>query len=314
MKFLLNTALLLVSLSLSGFCLWAVSHAMWYWALPAIWFFALINNMPFAIMHEAVHGVAADSRWGNRLIGVVAGWAFPTSFLLQRKAHLNHHQNNRTDKELYDYYLPHESRWLRNAWLYLGNLLGLYYFFVVLGNAIWLVAWWFYRSAFFVKKIGPALGFGAQIPELLSLPALAVWCELALAFAWQALLFWLLDLNVLSYVLCLWAFGLHWSALQYVNHAWTGRNVQNGAWNLKVLPLSRWLALNYHCHLAHHQHPAAPWYELPSLVDDQPRPTFWRVWFSLWRSGVRPAPPMDAPADLDFLFSDEFSNSASKMR
>ncbi|GKX60745.1 fatty acid desaturase family protein [Leminorella grimontii] len=302
MRLTLNAALLLFSLSLSAFCLWAASHSAWYWALAAVWFFALINNMPFAIMHEAVHGVASRSAWGNRIIGVVAGWAFPTSFLLQRRAHLNHHDNNRTDGELYDYYLPHQPKWLRNVWLYGGNLLGLYYFCVVLGNAIWLVAWWFYRSDFFVKKLGPALGFGSQIPELIKLPPLAVWCELALAFGYQALLFWLLDLNVWGYVACLWAFGLHWSALQYVNHAWTRRDVRNGAWNLRVLPVSRWLALNYYCHLAHHQHPAAPWYELPSLIDDQPRPTFWRIYFSLWRHGVRPAPPMGAPADVAFVF------------
>ncbi len=302
MKLILNTALLLLSLALSVLCLWAASHANWYWAIIAIWFFALINNMPFAIMHEAVHGVAADSHWGNRLIGVIASWAFPTSFLLQRKAHLEHHANNRTDRELYDYYLPQQPRWLRNCWLYLGNLLGLYYFCVVLGNAIWLVAWWFYRSTFFVKKLGPALGFGEQIPILLTLPAFTVWCELALAFTWQTLLFCMLDLNIVAYLACLWAFALHWSALQYVNHAWTARNVQNGAWNLRVLPPFRWIALNYHCHLAHHQNPQVPWYNLPSMVDDGPRPTFWHVWLSLWRNGVRPAPPMETPADLTLIY------------
>ncbi|WP_435954720.1 fatty acid desaturase family protein [Dryocola sp. BD626] len=305
MKSLINTGLLVLSLTLSGSCLWVVSHAPWYWAITGIWFFALINNMPFAIMHEAVHGVAAESRWANRLIGVIAGWAFPMSFLLQRKAHLDHHNHNRTDRELYDYFLPNQLRWLRNSWLYLGNLFGFYYFCVVLGNAIWLVAWWFYRSTFFVKRVAPVLGFGSQVAELAALPVFAVWCELALAFTWQAILFWLLDLNILAYTACLWGFALHWSALQYVNHAWSRRDVKNGAWNLKVLPLSRWLALNYHFHLAHHQHPAAPWYELPSLVDDQPRPTFWRIWFSLWRNGVRPAPPMGAPANFDLLNSCE---------
>lgn len=302
MRLTVNVLLLGFSLFLSAFCLWAASHVVWYWALLAIWFFALINNMPFAIMHEAVHGVASRNKLANRLIGIVAGWAFPTSFLLQRCAHLNHHDNNRTDAELYDYYLTTQPKWLRNTWLYGGNLLGLYYVCVILGNIIWLVAWPLYRSDIFVKKIGPSLGFGTQLPDLVKLPPLAVGCELALAFGYQALLFWLLDLHILSYLACLWAFGLHWSALQYVTHAWSRRDIKNGAWNLKVSPLSRWLALNYYCHLAHHQHPGAPWYQLPSLIDDQARPTFWRIYFSLWRHGVRLAPPMGAPADLAFVF------------
>lgn len=305
MRLLLNSILLIFSMTAAAACLWGVSHLAWYYALPALIGFMLINNMPFAILHEAVHGVAARSAAGNRAIGIIAAWAFPTSFTLQRRAHLNHHKNNRTDKELYDYYLTDQPRWLRNIWMYGGNLLGLYYFCVLLGNLLWFIAPGVYRSQVFVTKIAPALGFGSQVPELAKLPPLTIWSELLGAFLWQALLFWALDLSAAGYLLCLWAFALHWSALQYADHAWSRRDVMNGAWNLKVLPVSRWLALNYHCHLAYHQHPQAPWYELPSLVDDQPRPTFWRVYFTMWRYGVRPAPQMGAAADLDFLFPPE---------
>ena len=302
MRFALNFSLLLISLAISAACLWIASHSQWYWAIAAIWFFALINNMPFAVMHEAVHGVAAKSERGNRIIGTIASWAFPTSFLLQQQAHLDHHRRNRTDEELYDYYLPQQSKWLRSTWLYMGNLLGFYWFFVVLGNIIYLFACGFYRSNVFVHKIAPVLGFGPQVAELVKLPAFRVWYEIAMSFGYQALLFWLLDLSWLGYLACQIAFALHWSALQYVDHAWSSRDVKNGAWNLKVLPVSRWLALNYHYHLAHHQKPEAPWYQLPSLVDHQAQqPSFWRVYFSMWK-GIRPAPPMGAPADLAFLF------------
>ncbi len=45
------------------------------------------------------------------------------------------------------------------------------------------------------------------------------------------------------------------------DHAFSPRDVVNGAWNLRVLPWTRALALNYHHHKAHHhgdddQHPA----------------------------------------------------------
>ncbi len=137
---LLSSTLLVLALSLSAASLWAASHLDLGYALLAIWFFALVNNMPFALMHEAVHGVAADSRRINAFIGTLAGWAFPTSFSMQRIAHLGHHQRNRTDRELYDYYLPNQSRTVRNLWLYTGNLLGLYWWCVVFSNLVYAIA------------------------------------------------------------------------------------------------------------------------------------------------------------------------------
>ena len=302
MTALLNIALLLVSMSLSAACLWLASHGSWEYAVLAIWFFAQVNNMPFALMHEAVHGIAADSRSANAAIGIVAGWAFPTAFSLQRIAHLGHHRRNRTDAELYDYYLPDESRIVRNVWLYGGNLLGLYWWCVVFSNVLYALTPWIYRSRLFVERIGPALGFGPYLAELAQVPALRVWIEINLAIAYQLALFWALDLSLAGVILCNVAFALHWSVLQYADHAWSARDVRNGAWNLKVLPPSRWLALNYHYHRAHHQHPQVPWYRLPDWIGGQERqPSFWRVYFSLWK-GVRPAPPMGAAADSGFLF------------
>ncbi len=302
MRTLLSSTLLILSLSLSAASLWAASHLDLVYALLAIWFFALVNNMPFALMHEAVHGVAADSRRINAFIGTLSGWAFPTSFTMQREAHVGHHQRNRTDLELYDYYLPDQSPAMRNFWLYAGNLIGLYWWCVFYSNLLYALAPGIYRSRFFVARIATPLGFGPYVQDLAVLPPIKVWFEIVFAFAYQATIFYLLDLNLLAYFFCNMAFALHWSVLQYADHAWSARDVKNGAWNLRVLPLSRWLALNYHYHLAHHQQPQLPWYELPKHVDKNiPQPSFWRVYFSLWK-GVRPAPPMGAPADTDYLF------------
>lgn len=239
MTTLLNTAILLLSLSATWLLLWSASHLSLGYALLAAWLFSLVNNTPFALMHEAVHGVASRSPRLNRLLGVVAGWAFPTSFLMQRTAHIGHHQRNRTDEELYDYYLPHQSRRVRNLWLYAGNLFGLYWVSVVAGNLVYLVAPWAYRSRFFAQRLAPALGFGPYVADLVKLPAATVWLEIALAFGYQALLFHWLDLNLWDTALCYWAFALHWSILQYADHAWSARDPLKGAWNLRVLPVSR---------------------------------------------------------------------------
>jgi fatty acid desaturase len=261
----------------------------------------MVNMLPFSLMHEAVHGAGSSSKTGNYLLGLVSGMAFGTSVSMQTVAHLGHHQRNRTDDELYDYYLPSQSIALRNFWLYAGNLFGLYWFCIPFSNALYLLAPGAYRSKLFVDKIAPVLGFGPYVTDLAELPVAKVWGEVALVFVYQAGLWVLLDLTWQGWLLCHWLFALHWSALQYVDHAWSARDVINGAWNLKVSAPARWLALNYHYHLAHHQHPTEPWTKLPALVDPKaPQPSFWKIYFSLWQ-GVRPAPPMGAAADGSIL-------------
>jgi len=86
------------------------------------------------------------------------------------------------------------------------------------------------------------------------------------------------------------AFAVNWSALQYADHAWTERDVRNGAWNLRVNPLVRYLFLNYHHHKAHHQHTNVSWLYLPKYVDYlEHRPSFLSVYWNMWL-GPRPYP------------------------
>lgn len=294
----INWLILLTAILVNAFCLWWAEHEAWWVMLIAAWGFAMVNMLPFSIMHEAVHGIGASNKKRNRLMGVISGMVFGTSFSIQTAAHLGHHRRNRTDAEMYDYYLPSESKAMRQSWLYLGNLFGLYWFFIPIGNAIYWLTPWAFRSRYFVEKITPKIGFGPYVEDLVKLPIWQTWLEVSLMFAYQIILIWVLNLSWQTWLLCHWLFALHWSALQYVDHAWSARDVVNGAWNLKVSAPARWLALNYHFHLAHHQHPQANWMELPQLVDQKTfNPSFWQIYRSLWK-GVRPAPPMGAPADI----------------
>ena len=288
-----NIAVFFAVIPLLWGLLWIASHGSWYWALLAAWLFSLFNNTPFSLMHEAVHGVFSPNKSRNALFGVLNAMVFPTSFTLQRIAHLGHHRRNRTDKELYDYYLPGQSKRLRNFQLYSGNLMGLYWFCIPLSNLIYLVAPWLYTSQWFIHGPARVLGFGPYIEEIAQHSKLQIWFECFAALIYQVMIWWLLELNWQGWLLCYWAFALHWSALQYVDHAWSPRDIVNGAWNLKVSVISRLIALNYHYHLAHHQHPNAPWTQLPKLVQpDDGQPSFWSIYFSLW-GGVKPAPAMN---------------------
>jgi len=139
----LNWLLLELAAVATSALLLAASHGFAFFAAIA---FAFVNNLPFSLMHEAVHGVASSNKRRNAAIGILAACMFPTSFTLQRVAHLGHHARNRTDSDLYDYYLPAQSKAVRNLWLYAGNLLGLYWFCIPLSNALYLVATPLYRS------------------------------------------------------------------------------------------------------------------------------------------------------------------------
>ena len=295
-----NIAIFFGALPLTWGLLWVASHASLGWSLFAAWVFSLANHLPFSLLHEAVHDVFSTNKFRNTLFGTLSAAAFPTSFAMQKIAHLGHHRRNRTDQDLYDYYLPTQSKSSRNFGLYAGNLIGLYWFCIPLSNLIYLLAPWLYSSRWFAERPAKALGFEPYVKEIAQYPKLRIWIECLLAFSYQTLLWWALDLNWQGWLLCYWAFALHWSALQYVDHAWSPRDIINGAWNLRVLPISRVFSLNYHYHLVHHRFPWLPWIHLPKLLDpNEPQPTFWSIYFSLW-GGVRPAPPMvrQAPNEL----------------
>lgn len=295
-----NLAIFFIVLPTTWWLLWSASHSTFLYMFLAAWAYALLHNTIFSLLHEAAHGVLSNNRFRNDFFGIVSAAAFPTSFTMQKIAHLGHHERNRTDKELYDYYLPSESKVMRNIWMYGGNLFGLYWFMIPLSNLLILVAPTYFTSERFIHGPAKALGFESYLEEIAQYSITRIWFECLLALGYQVALYYLLDLSWQGWLLCHWFFALHWSALQYVDHAWSPRDVINGAWNLKVLPLSRLLALNYHYHLAHHRHPQVPWIYLPLYVNaNEPQPTFWSIYSTLW-GGVRPAPPMYSPAQFPF--------------
>lgn len=294
----LNLSLLAASLPLTWGLLWLASHGTFPLRATAALLFAFVAHLPFSLLHEAVHGVFSPSRTVNDAAGTLAAAMFPTSLTVQRAAHMGHHERNRTDLDLYDYCLPHQSRLLRNVWLYAGNLLGFYWWCVPLNSLMFLAAPWLVTSAWFREGPGKALGFGPYLADLAGASKRRIWLECLLAVVYQSGLFLVLQLTPGGWVLCHAAFALHWSALQYVDHAFSARDIVNGAWNLRVWAPVRWIALNYHLHLAHHRNPSLPWNHLPGAVEPaDPRPTFWEIYFRLWR-GTRPAPPMGAEATI----------------
>jgi len=279
----LNVAIALLAYACAAALLWLASHAQsWMTVALAAIAFSFVNNTVFSLLHESVHGLFHPSRVVNDMFGRVSAAFIPTGFSFQRLCHLGHHRRNRTDREMFDYYTPEGSRFI--AWYRLYSLLmGFYWLSLPIGSLLVLLFGDLSRSRFFCTCLARPMGFEPMIRDLQGARVGRMRVEIAFTVLWQASLVIVLDLTWVGWLACYGAFALNWCALQYTDHAWTVRDIRNGASNLRVNRLVQTLFLNYHHHLAHHQHPNVPWVHLPGFVDFvQPRPSFLRTYLSLW--------------------------------
>ena len=271
-------------------CLWLAGHAPhWSVLVGAACVFSFANNTIFSLLHECVHGSFHPNRGVNDGAGMLFAAFFPTAFTIQRVSHFGHHRRNRTDLELYDYFLPHQSRWLKTYWIYC-LLTGFYWAIIPVAGLAYLACPFVFRSRAF--RHGPAKwwGFEEYVRDVADEPIGRVWPEAAFTFALQIGLWLALDLDWIGWIACYWAFGLNWSSLQYADHAWSPRDVKEGAWNLRFWPPTQAIFLNYNLHLVHHRRPDIPWIHLPRFVSAaDPKPSFWSIYWSLW-GGARAAP------------------------
>lgn len=289
----LNVCLLAVTAVLAAGLLAVASHAPAWWQVAlAMVAFSYINNTIFSLLHESVHRIFHANRSVNEWGGRIAAAFFPTALTFQRIFHLRHHRNNRTEVEQFDYLRAGDNRALKYAQWY-AILTGLYWAASPIGMLVFLVWPAAFRSKVFRAKDSPLAqqtAADAMLQGFDNAPAGRIRQEIILTLAVQALLVWSTRATWQGWLLCYAAFGVNWSSLQYADHAWSELDVREGAWNLRVNRVVQALFLNYHHHKAHHQHPDVPWLYLGEHVNfGEKRPSFARIWFSMWR-GPRPLP------------------------
>ena len=272
------------SASVLGLLAFASHTSSWGWRIAAAVAFSYVNNTIFSLLHEAVHGHLHPHPRVNEAAGRFLAAFFPTGLGFQRVCHLGHHRRNRTDAEVFDYILPGESRLLKTVQWY-GILTGLYWLLPPLGCLLYLVWPGFFhlperlRNTRWSRQTSTA----AMLSGFEGAPERTIRLEILFSFAFQAACIWLLDLSAAGWLACYAAFGFNWSSLQYADHAFSERDVHDGAWNLRVNRLVQYLFLNYHHHKAHHRDPQIPWVHLPKHVDfTEKRPSFLSIWLRMW--------------------------------
>jgi fatty acid desaturase len=242
--------------------------------------FAILMNSVYATMHEAEHGILLRSRRWNDLVGVVLGLFVPVPFHLARQGHLGHHQRNRSDDEAFDFYFAGESPVWKHVQLY-GILTGSFWLMLVLSNPLVAVAPGLLKRKHFEFDRPTAALVDSLNPRYRWLVCLEGWMAVLL----HAGLVLGLGLPLVSYLLIYGAFGLSWSAMQYVHHFGTPRHVVDGARNLYLwAPIDR-VWLNHNWHHTHHHHPTIPWIYLPSLgeLEGRERSFLLTAYLRMWR-------------------------------
>lgn len=275
--------------------LWVASHGNAAVVALAALAFAFLGLTNYALIHEATHHSLNSDRRRNRLLGMLAGWMFPASFSFLEVTHQAHHRNNRTDGEMFDYYYPDDFLPIKYAQWY-SILIGLYPPIIPAGSVLMAVAPGLFRLKPWRVAKSSSILFDRGLFDASVIGRIRTEVFLGIGF-WIAI-WYALDLSLLPVAVLYAAFWFNWSTRQYVTHAFSPRDVIDGAWNLTASRPMGWILLNGHWDLVHHQHPRAHWQELPGLGSDSHAPiSYWRQYLRLW-AGPRPNPE-PAPAALD---------------
>jgi fatty acid desaturase len=289
----LNIVVTLVAVTIYCCALYWASHAQsWLVYLLAVVAFAQVGNTLFSMLHESVHGILSKNYVINEVFGQISSMCFPTGLRFQRTCHLGHHLRNRTDHEIFDMYYPTDNKVMKYLQFY-SILSGLYWLSIPFACLLYLLFPWSYKI-FESKLIGKTQTDSAMMIPFLNHPAkYRIRFEILLTIAFQVAIYHFLDLHFLPTFVCFWTFGMYWGSLQYADHAWSPRDIREGAWNLKVNPITRWIFLNYHYHQVHHIYPRLPWLHLPKYVDPkQPTPSYLHIYLEM----LKGPKPIDAPA------------------
>ncbi|MGD8568201.1 MAG: fatty acid desaturase [Gammaproteobacteria bacterium] len=307
----LNVIILSLCIIATLLLLWLGSQATLLWALVygIVMSFVLLTN--YALMHEAAHYNLHKQPRFNYLLGTLSAWFFPMSFTIFQVTHQVHHRCNRTDYEMFDYYYPDGNRWLKRAQWY-SILIGLYWPTIPVGTLLMAVFPKLAVSPVFKKARSTQVLFD----DFGKAEILKVRLEVFGGIVFWWIIISILQLNPLHVVVMYLCFGVNWSTRQYVTHAFTPRDVVNGAFNLKVGFAMRHILLNGHWDLVHHQHPDLPWTQLPEQGRKQeyePSLSYWRQYVELWlgpKEYTQPGPKPLTAAELNkacALYADQSS-------
>jgi len=254
-------------------------HQLWIRLLLGL-AFGIVMIPVYSLLHEAAHNTLHPVDKINLFSGRWLCCLFIISFTFYRHCHLKHHKKNRTDDEMWDLYYEHQTKLLRYGNLYL-MMIGFGYL------AIWLSVLLFSISPRLItlslfKRHTEINSFLRGFSGMYKLRTAQF--ESIVVIIFQLLLLYSINWDWSLWITFYLIHGFLWSSQNYVNHAFSPRDIINGAHNLKIPVWLNLVYLNFNIHLAHHQNPNIPWLHLPSFIKSgKKRFSFYRNYIRLWK-------------------------------
>lgn len=298
----LNRWLCALTFAAGVFFLWLGSRrADWWWALAVGVPFSYVMLLVYALMHQGMHDCLQSDPKGNYRWGVFVSLLFPVPFSMVWTTHQGHHIRNRTDHEMFDLYYPTDSRLWKVCQFY-SILLGLFYPLAPIGGVLAAVAPGVFQWEIFKRARSANYLLGDIRGPLVS----AIRREMLLLVPVFAGLIFLLDLRWQNLLIMYACVSVNWSTRQYVSHAFTRRDVVEGALNLRTGRLMSWLLLHGEWDLNHHRYPSISWTHLPQLPAREGRVDYLRQYWRQWlgpRLCTEPAPESLRPVPMSVWLS-----------
>lgn len=255
----------------------------WFVLFMACVLFSHLMLLVYSLIHQAQHGVLHPDRRINHGLGVALSFLFPASFSMIRTTHQGHHLRNRTDYEMFDLYYASDFKPMKFAQFY-SILIGLFWPIVPLGGVVAAIS----PRIFSLGPFRRALSTSYLLGDVRGEQAWAIRFEVLGNLLFFALLFRIFHLRWEAVAWMYAAFAFNWSTRQYVSHAFTKRDVTDGALNLRT---NRWMSallLHGEWDLNHHRYPTVPWIHLPRIAPTgEPRVSYWKQYLAQW-GGPRP--------------------------
>jgi fatty acid desaturase len=280
----LNIAIVIFVISMGLLLLWLASNlASWGWTLVFGVLFSYLMLTNYALMHEAIHQNLQSDLKHNYLLGVVTSMFFPVSFTLVQVTHQGHHYRNRSDAEIFDQYYPGVWSKVLAYCQWYGTLIGLFYVLVVLTTVLAAIIPGITKNKLLTSK---SLGNG-NLADITPSDLWRIRLEVILVVSFWSAMIWTLTLEPLVVLAMFLMAGFNWSTRQYIAHAYSDRDVLDGAFNLKHNKLMSAVLLNGEWDLVHHRSPDVPWTSLPEFGEhNESRTSYIRHYFRMWGGPV----------------------------